>query len=98
MGNYSLEWLDTFYRFMTGQEAKDRIGKPKAREWPPIKVLFPSLATVENSALGKEVSFPTKNQVMAHVCRVEGRCLWGAVGKGSRNICFMMPIRSEVEF
>jgi tyrosyl-DNA phosphodiesterase-1 len=56
LGNYTLEWIDTFYRFMNANEAKDLVGRPKAKEWPSMKVLFPSLATVETSELGKEVS------------------------------------------
>jgi tyrosyl-DNA phosphodiesterase-1 len=55
LGNYTLEWIDTFYRFATGQEARDRVGRPKATQWPPMKVLFPSLKTVSESVLGKEV-------------------------------------------
>lgn len=56
LGNYSLEWVDTFYRFMNANEAKDLVGKPKPTGWPVMKVLFPSLATVSASELGKEVS------------------------------------------
>lgn len=56
LGNYSLEWIDTFYRFMNANEAKDLVGKPKPTGWPAMKVLFPSLATVSASELGKEVS------------------------------------------
>jgi tyrosyl-DNA phosphodiesterase-1 len=41
---------------MNGNEGKDLVGRPKAKEWPPMKVLFPSLATVNESVLGKEVS------------------------------------------
>jgi tyrosyl-DNA phosphodiesterase-1 len=41
---------------MNANEAKDLVGRPKAKEWPSMKVLFPSLATVEASELGKEVS------------------------------------------
>jgi hypothetical protein len=46
---------------MNGNEAKDLVGKPKAKEWPSMKVLFPSLATVTASELGREVScrFPS---------------------------------------
>lgn len=63
LGNYTLEWIDTFYRFMNGNAAKDLVGRPKAKEWPSMKVLFPSLATVSASELGKEVSCanPTTN-------------------------------------
>jgi tyrosyl-DNA phosphodiesterase-1 len=41
---------------MNANEARDLVGRPKAKEWPAMKVLFPSLATVETSELGKEVS------------------------------------------
>ena len=43
---------------MNGNEARDLVGRPKAKEWPSMKVLFPSLATVDASELGREVSCP----------------------------------------
>ena len=50
---------------MNGNEAKDLVGKPKAKEWPSMKVLFPSLATVDASELGREVSFGSRQEVQA---------------------------------
>lgn len=60
LGNYTLEWIDTFYRFMNGKSARDLVGRPKAKEWPTMKVLFPSLDTVKKSELGLEVSLTSR--------------------------------------
>jgi hypothetical protein len=63
---------------MNGNAAKDLVGRPKAEEWPSMKVLFPSLATVEASELGKDVSQLNWKRDIAdisgwrnHVCRTE---------------------------
>jgi hypothetical protein len=48
---------------MNGNEARDLVGRPKAKEWPSMKVLFPSLATVTASELGRDVSFSLLRQV-----------------------------------
>ncbi|KAH7108394.1 phospholipase D/nuclease [Auriculariales sp. MPI-PUGE-AT-0066] len=57
IGRYTTQWMNEFYCSARG-ESSDKftwIGKKAAREklpYPPIKVLFPSLKTVSNSALG----------------------------------------------
>lgn len=49
---------------MNGKSARDLIGRPKAKDWPSMKVLFPSLDTVKKSELGLEVSSPHLSQLM----------------------------------
>ncbi|KAK8858572.1 hypothetical protein IAR55_002801 [Kwoniella newhampshirensis] len=53
LGQYSLDWFDKFYQFCSGKTARALAGRPKPSAWPSIKILFPTLATVDASALGR---------------------------------------------
>ncbi|ORY28448.1 hypothetical protein BCR39DRAFT_201434 [Naematelia encephala] len=53
LGQYSLDWFDTFYQACCGKTAKDLFGRAKHSGWPPMKVLFPTLATVDASIAGR---------------------------------------------
>lgn len=56
LGTYSFTWYDTFYRFCTGKsfEWLRNAGAPRPTSWPPLEVIFPSLATVDRSVLGRD--------------------------------------------
>ena len=56
LGSYSLDWFDMFYQFCNSRTAQALVGRSKSVSWPPIKVLFPSLATVDASILGRDVA------------------------------------------
>nr|XP_031864193.1 uncharacterized protein CI109_000105 [Kwoniella shandongensis]KAA5531265.1 hypothetical protein CI109_000105 [Kwoniella shandongensis] len=53
LGQYGLDWFDKFYQFCSGKTARALVGRPKPSAWPSMKVLFPSLATVDASELGR---------------------------------------------
>ncbi|ODN81641.1 hypothetical protein, variant 1 [Cryptococcus amylolentus CBS 6039] len=48
LGRYSKKWIGEFYAFCIGKPLSS-FSTSAAKTWPPIKVLFPSLATVDNS-------------------------------------------------
>ncbi|ORX40109.1 hypothetical protein BD324DRAFT_258111 [Kockovaella imperatae] len=54
LGAYTLDWLDLFYQYCRGKTTSSLLNRPKAIAWPPIKILFPSLATVDASILGRD--------------------------------------------
>ena len=56
LGSYSIDWMDTFYQYCCGKKTQALLGKPKPIAFPPVKVIFPSLATVDASVLGRNVS------------------------------------------
>ena len=56
LGQYGLEWMDQFYNLCSGKDVRSLANRPKANSWPPMKIMFPSLATVKKSVLGTEVS------------------------------------------
>jgi tyrosyl-DNA phosphodiesterase-1 len=56
LGTYGIDWIDTFYKLCCGKTLRSLIGKAKPTGFPPIKIVFPSLATVEASEVGREVS------------------------------------------
>ncbi|WRT67770.1 uncharacterized protein IL334_004743 [Kwoniella shivajii] len=53
LGTYSLEWFSKFHHFITGKTSNQLINRPKPVSWPDIRILFPTLANVEASQLGK---------------------------------------------
>ena len=73
LGSYSLDWFDTFYQYCTGRTTSSLIGRSKPTSWPPVKVIFPSLATVNASILGREVS-AHDSAISSYCIRVVGRC------------------------
>ena len=60
IGTYSRQWMDEFYCSARGESARTWLDKPRSQRtklpWPPIKILFPSVATVKESVLGMPVS------------------------------------------
>ncbi|KZV95003.1 phospholipase D/nuclease [Exidia glandulosa HHB12029] len=58
IGRYSTQWMNEFYCSARGEPSEKFtwIGNKSLREklpYPPIKILFPSLRTVDNSVLGR---------------------------------------------
>ncbi|KAL4077535.1 tyrosyl-DNA phosphodiesterase-domain-containing protein [Scleroderma citrinum] len=55
IGTYSTQWLNEFHYSARGESAEDWLDQPKARRaklpWPHVKVLFPSLRTVQQTVL-----------------------------------------------
>lgn len=60
IGTYSVSWLNEFYYSARGISPEKWLAIPKAKRskmnLPPIKILFPSFDTVEQSVMGKPVS------------------------------------------
>ena len=61
IGTYSVSWLNEFYYSAQGISPEKWLAIPKAKRsktnLPPIKILFPSLDTVERSIMGKPVGY-----------------------------------------
>jgi len=102
IGTYSASWLNEFYYSAQGTSPEKWLAIPKARRLkmnlPPIKILFPSLDTVERSVMGKPVSYTLGRRLVLNTdegLRVLVLC---SVGRGSgrpppsRKIYFMMLI------
>ncbi|TXT13549.1 hypothetical protein VHUM_00916 [Vanrija humicola] len=53
LGSYSTDFMNNFYQTISGHSLDYISRQPKAAAWPPIKVIFPSLATVDASRLGR---------------------------------------------
>lgn len=51
-----MDWMRNFYQSVCGKDLKVMAALPKASTWPPMKVVFPSLATVDASIGGRDVS------------------------------------------
>ena len=56
---------------MNGKDPQSLANRPKPKSFPPIKVLFPSLATVDASELKREVSWPTLDRKLLHPRDIE---------------------------
>ncbi|AAW43200.2 expressed protein [Cryptococcus deneoformans JEC21] len=54
LGQYSLNWLHNFYSFCTGKKVSSLVTNSKPSSWPPIKIIFPSLSTVDSSVGGRD--------------------------------------------
>ncbi|KAK4689554.1 tyrosyl-DNA phosphodiesterase 1, partial [Tremellales sp. Uapishka_1] len=54
LGSYDINWFNLFYQFCCGNDAKTLSLKGKATSWPPMKVIFPTLATVDQSLAGRD--------------------------------------------
>ncbi|CAK9780729.1 unnamed protein product [Cutaneotrichosporon oleaginosum] len=53
LGKYSLDWYSYFYQLCNGKDLASIARSGKAVTWPPLKVVFPSLATVDTSINGR---------------------------------------------
>lgn len=51
-----MDWMRNFYQCMSGKDMQSIAALPKALAWPPIKVVFPSEATVDAGIGGRDVS------------------------------------------
>lgn len=50
-----MDWVRNFYQSICGKDLKSMSLLPKATTYPPVKVVFPSLATVDASIDGRDV-------------------------------------------
>ncbi|OBZ74283.1 putative tyrosyl-DNA phosphodiesterase [Grifola frondosa] len=57
IGNYSTQWMNEFHCSARGDSAESWLDAPKSRRmklpFPPVKILFPTAATVRESVLGE---------------------------------------------
>ncbi|KZT61887.1 phospholipase D/nuclease [Calocera cornea HHB12733] len=57
VGNYTTQYLNEVYKSCCGIDPIDWLDTPKARlaklPWPPVKILFPALKTVDESVFGR---------------------------------------------
>ncbi|WVQ96684.1 hypothetical protein IAU59_003790 [Kwoniella sp. CBS 9459] len=53
LGTYSLEWFDKFHSFISGKTSQQLVNRSKPSSWPNIRILFPTLATVDRSICGR---------------------------------------------
>ncbi|KAI0944736.1 hypothetical protein AcW1_002374 [Taiwanofungus camphoratus] len=72
IGTYSTQWMNEFYCSARGESAQSWLDQSKARRaklpYPPVKILFPTLRTVRESALGEPgggTMFCRRNQWVA---------------------------------
>lgn len=74
IGTYSVSWLNEFYHSAQGISPEKWMSIPKAKRsklnLPPIKILFPSLETVERSVLGKPVGDTLITRLSPHADEV----------------------------
>jgi tyrosyl-DNA phosphodiesterase-1 len=56
LGQYGWDWWQNFYGFLSGKTVQQVQISSKPKEYSNIKVLYPSLATVDASELGRDVS------------------------------------------
>jgi len=60
LGNYTTQWLNEFHWSARGKSAEDWLNEPKKRRekllYPPVKIVFPTKKTVQESAAGELVS------------------------------------------
>lgn len=56
LGIYTTQWFNEFYWSARGESAEEWLDEPKKRReqfpYPPIKLVFPTKLTVQQSALG----------------------------------------------
>jgi tyrosyl-DNA phosphodiesterase 1 len=59
IGSYTTQWLNEFYRSAIGVDNERWLDQPLKRrqqqDWPPVKIVFPSLRTVQATVLGPPV-------------------------------------------
>ncbi|EGN94780.1 hypothetical protein SERLA73DRAFT_171190 [Serpula lacrymans var. lacrymans S7.3] len=57
IGTYSTQWMNEFHWSARGESAEDWLDEPKTRRaklpYPAVKIVFPSLKTVQTSVLGE---------------------------------------------
>lgn len=60
LGHFTTQWMNEFHWSARGESAEDWLDEPKKRReklpYPPVKVIFPTKKTVQDSALGEPVS------------------------------------------
>lgn len=60
IGTYSTAWMNSFYHSAKGESAGDWLDESKkkrdALDYPPIKIVFPTLKRVRETTLGEPVS------------------------------------------
>jgi len=57
--------MDLFYQYCCGKTTRALLRRAKPAGFPPIKVVFPSLATVDKSELGREVRVVPRARVIS---------------------------------
>lgn len=59
LGSYTTQWINEFHWSARGESAEDWLDESKKRRekvpYPPVKVIFPTKKTVQESALGEQV-------------------------------------------
>jgi tyrosyl-DNA phosphodiesterase-1 len=58
LGAYNAKWLNDFYSACEGRDLPTIQRRQGSSVMPPVKIIFPSLATVDNSINGRPVSKP----------------------------------------
>lgn len=53
LGSYGIDWFTYFHQLCSGKSARELANLPKAKNWAPINIIFPSLATVDSSLMGR---------------------------------------------
>jgi hypothetical protein len=102
IGSYTTQWLNEFYRSAIGREDERWLDLPlkrrKQQEWPSVKIVYPSLQTVQASILGPPVcpSHPKMFEVAVQKAsvRVEEQSSVGEANgmlRLSLGISFMIP-------
>ena len=60
LGYFTTQWLNEFHWSARGESAEDWLNEPKKRReklpYPPVKIVFPTKKTVQESAAGELVS------------------------------------------
>jgi len=79
IGTYSHSWLNEFYNSAQGISLEKWLAIPKAKrlktDLPPIKILFPSLDTVEKSFMGKPVGDTLNGRLVLKILMKASRVL-----------------------
>lgn len=91
IGTYSTQWVNEFYWSARGESAQTWLEDSRAKRaklpYPPVKILFPSKRTVQESALGEQV----RGASVGGVCaadgqgRAAGRCSAGGRSGRARS-------------
>jgi tyrosyl-DNA phosphodiesterase-1 len=48
-----MDWFSHFHQLCSGKSARELANQPKPKSYAPIKIVFPSLATVDASVGGR---------------------------------------------
>ncbi|KAG5650353.1 hypothetical protein H0H81_012545 [Sphagnurus paluster] len=67
LGNYTTQWLNEFHWSARGETAEDWLDESKKKRerlpFPPVKIVFPTKATVHQSRLGEQMIIATYKEV-----------------------------------